>query len=60
MNEVLVKTLHYLDSRRPQRDEEERREDKEHQREDKFYGCLRRLFFDLLTTLGSERIGMNS
>src|SRR5580704_2060925 len=60
MNEVLVKVLHYGDDRRPQGDEEERGKDEEDKRKDKLDGCLGCLLLDLLTTLGSEGVRMNS
>jgi hypothetical protein len=53
INEVLVKTFHYGDSRRTQSYQKEGGKDKEHKREDKFYRCLRSLFLYCLATLSS-------
>ena len=60
LNKILVKTLHYGDGRRPQRDQEQGRKNEKYKREDKFDRCLCCLLLHFLTTLGSEGVGMDS
>jgi len=60
LSKILVKTLHYGDSRWTEGHQKKGRKDEEHKREDKFDRCLCCLLLHFLTTLGSQGVRMNS